>query len=134
MPWDENLTGPHLQIAAYNGSPLRVIAGPGPGKTYALMRRVTRFLENGVAADQILAVTFTRTAASDLVAKLAALGAPGAQNVRARTLHSLAFSLLSKAEVFALTNRVARVLLRHEIDMLVSASKMPTVARERRDD
>jgi ATP-dependent DNA helicase UvrD/PcrA len=123
MPWNENLAGPHLQIAAYAGSSLRVIAGPGTGKTYALMRRVTRFLESGLAPNQILAVTFTRTAASDLVAKLAALGAPGAQNVRACTLHSLAFSLLAKAEVFALTNRVARPLLRHEIEMLVSDLK-----------
>ena len=81
MPWDNNLAGPHLQIAAYQGSPLRVIAGPGTGKTFALMRRITRFLESGLPPDQILAVTFTRTAASDLVAKLAALGAPGAQNV-----------------------------------------------------
>jgi ATP-dependent DNA helicase UvrD/PcrA len=79
MPWNDDLAGPHLQIAAYPGSPLRVIAGPGTGKTFALMRRVTRFLESGVPHDQILAVTFTRTAASDLVAKLAALGAPGAR-------------------------------------------------------
>jgi DNA helicase-2/ATP-dependent DNA helicase PcrA len=99
MPWDDNLAGPHLQIAAYAGSPLRVIAGPGTGKTYALMRRVTRFLESGLSPHQILAVTFTRTAASDLVAKLTALGAPGAHNVRACTLHSLAFSLLAQAEV-----------------------------------
>lgn len=113
MPWDDNLAGSHLQIAAYAGSPLRVIAGPGTGKTYALMRRVTRFLESGVAPGQILAVTFTRTAASDLVAKLAALGAPGAQNVRACTLHSLAFSLLAQAEDFALTNRVARIIRFH---------------------
>ena len=120
MPWNDNLLGPHLQIAAYPGSPLRVIAGPGTGKTFALMRRITRFLESGLSPDQLLAVTFTRTAASDLVAKLAALGAPGAQNVRASTLHSLAFSLLAKAEVFALTNRVARPLLSHEIEMLVS--------------
>ncbi len=120
MPWNDGLAGPHLQIAAYPGSPMRVIAGPGTGKTFALMRRVTRFLESGVPPNQILAVTFTRTAASDLVAKIAALGAPGAQNVRACTLHSLAFSLLAKAEVFALTNRVARPLLRHEMEMLVS--------------
>ena len=114
MPWDANLAGPHLPIAAWAGSPLRVIAGPGTGKTYALMRRVTRFLESHVAPDQILAVTFTRTAASDLVAKLAALGAPGAQNVRACTLHSLAFSLLAQAEVFALTNRVAEPVNKNE--------------------
>lgn len=120
MPWNDNLVGAHLQIAAHPGSPLRVIAGPGTGKTFALMRRITRFLESGLAPDQILAVTFTRTAASDLVAKLAALGAPGAQNVRACTLHSFAFSLLAKAEVFALTHRVARPLLSHEIEMLVN--------------
>jgi superfamily I DNA/RNA helicase len=119
MPWNDNLAGPHLQIAAYPGTPLRVIAGPGTGKTFALMRRVTRLVESGVAPSEILAVTFTRTAAADLIAKLAALGAPGAQNVRASTLHSFAFSLLAKADVLALTNRVARPLLNHEMRMLV---------------
>jgi len=74
MAWDDVLDGPHLQIAACPGSPMRVIAGPGTGKTFALMRRVTRLLETGVPPEQILAVTFTRTAASDLVAKIAALG------------------------------------------------------------
>jgi DNA helicase-2/ATP-dependent DNA helicase PcrA len=119
MPWNDNLAGPHLQIAAYVGSPLRVVAGPGTGKTFALMRRIARFLESGLAPDQILTVTFTRTAASDLLNKLAALGTPGAQNVLARTLHSFAFSLLANADVFALTNRVPRPLLSHEIEMLV---------------
>lgn len=119
MVWNDDLTGPHLQIAAYAGSPLRVIAGPGTGKTFALMRRITRFLEGGLSPEHILTVTFTRTAASDLVAKLTALGAPGAQSVRACTLHSFAFSLLSDADVLALTNRVARPLLSHEMKMLV---------------
>jgi superfamily I DNA/RNA helicase len=36
MIWNENLNGPHLKIAAFTGTPLRVIAGPGTGKTYAL--------------------------------------------------------------------------------------------------
>lgn len=119
MPWNDNLVGPHLQIAAYPGSPLRVVAGPGTGKTFALIRRISRLLESGVSPDQILTVTFTRTAASDLVSKLAALGTPGAQDVLARTLHSFAFSLLANADVFALTNRVARPLLSHEMEMLI---------------
>jgi hypothetical protein len=42
MPWDTDLHGVHLAIAAYVGTPLRVVAGPGTGKTYALMRRVAR--------------------------------------------------------------------------------------------
>ena len=88
MAWDTGLQAPHLNIAAYPGTPLRVVAGPGTGKTFALMRRVARLLEQGAQANRILAVTFTRTAANDLVEKLAALGVPGADLVAAKTLHS----------------------------------------------
>lgn len=88
MLGDTGLQGPHLNIAAFAGTPLRVVAGPGTGKTFALMRRVARLLEEGVQPNRILAVTFTRTAAADLVEKLAALGVPGANLVAAKTLHS----------------------------------------------
>jgi len=97
MAWNTGLQGPHLNIAAYPGTPLRVVAGPGTGKTYALMRRVARLLEQGAQANRILAVTFTRTAANDLVEKLAALGVPDADLVAAKTLHSLSFGLLNHA-------------------------------------
>ena len=109
MPWNTNLQGIHLNIAAYNGTPLRVVAGPGTGKTFALMRRVARLLEvEHVQPNRILAVTFTRTAANDLVEKLAQLGVPGADQVAAKTLHSLSFSLLSRTAVFQALNRNAR--------------------------
>jgi len=61
LAWGHNLDGTHLQIAAYPGSPLRVVAGPGTGKTFALMRRISRLLEGGLLASQILVVTFTQT-------------------------------------------------------------------------
>ncbi len=67
ISWNSGLTGPHLSIAAFPGTPLRVMAGPGTGKTFALMRRIARLLQNGVPPQSILAVTFTRTAASDLL-------------------------------------------------------------------
>jgi DNA helicase II / ATP-dependent DNA helicase PcrA len=119
MAWDTDLHGVHRAIAAYPGTPLRVVAGPGTGKTYALMRRVARLLEAGVQPDRILAVTFTRTAANDLVAKLAALGVVGADQVAAKTLHSLSFGLLSKAAVFQALGRVPRPLMDCELDTLV---------------
>ncbi len=119
MPWNTGLKGTHYDIAKYAGSPLRVRAGPGTGKTFALMRRVARLLEKGVKPKKMLALTFTRTAAKDLVDKLQALGAPGAAMVNARTLHSLCFSLLNRNAVFGFTGRTARPLVSHEIDMLV---------------
>ena len=120
ISWNSGLTGPHLNIAAYLGTPLRVMAGPGTGKTFALMRRIARLLQNGVPPQSILAVTFTRTAASDLLDQLNALGSVGANNVRSSTLHSISFSILSKNSVFQATNRVARPLLQFEKNCLIS--------------
>jgi DNA helicase II / ATP-dependent DNA helicase PcrA len=119
MPWNTNLFGTPLNIAAYPGQQLRVVAGPGTGKTYALMRRVARLLEEGVQPQRILAVSFTRTAATDLVHQLAQLGSPGADQVAAKTLHSLSFGLLSRNAVFHLLGRVPRPLMDHELDTMV---------------
>lgn len=119
MPWNTGLQGTHLNIAAYPGTPLRVVAGPGTGKTFALMRRVARLLEQGAQPNRILAVTFTRTAANDLVEKLATLGVPGADLVAAKTLHSLSFGLLSRNAVFQTLGRIARPLMDYERNTLV---------------
>src|SRR5579859_6717465 len=119
MPWNSGLNGVHLNIAAYPGTPMRVVAGPGTGKTFALMRRVMRLLEEGTDPSRILAVTFTRTAAGDLVDKLEDLGAPGADEVAAKTLHSLSFGLLGRTAVFQFLNRVPRPLLDYEHKTLV---------------
>jgi DNA helicase-2/ATP-dependent DNA helicase PcrA len=123
VPWNTDLAGVHLAIAAYPNSPLRVLAGPGTGKTFAMMRRVARLLEAGVAPGEILAVTYTRTAAHDLVDKLTNLGVPGANQVSAKTLHSLSFSILGRAAVFQATGRVPRPLLKCEFEMLVNDLK-----------
>jgi ATP-dependent DNA helicase UvrD/PcrA len=47
MAWDDGLAGVALSIAGTEESPLRVLAGPGTGKTYAMKRRVvTIYLTN----------------------------------------------------------------------------------------
>src|SRR5262245_14258765 len=99
MAWNDNLAGPALRVASVCASPLRVRAGPGTGKTFALMRRIARLLEEGAVPEQVLLSTFTRTAATDLKAAVAALDAPGAHSVRATTIHGLCFGLLSRNEV-----------------------------------
>lgn len=108
MPWDDGLTGTALQIAAITESPLRVMAGPGTGKSFALKRRVARLLEEHVDPHRILAVTFTRNAAASLVEDLADLGVPGCDEIRAGTLHAFCFGLLGQQEVFNFLGRVPR--------------------------
>jgi superfamily I DNA/RNA helicase len=112
--WDKGLKDEALEIAKTHRSPLRVIAGPGTGKTFALIRRVARIVEEGQDPRRILLVTFTRVSATDLERELDKLGLPQGHNVVKGTLHSLAFSFLHRQNVLDFTHRVARPLLKFE--------------------
>jgi DNA helicase-2/ATP-dependent DNA helicase PcrA len=92
--WSIGLQGSARRIAEISKSPLRVVAGPGTGKTFALMRRVMRLLEEGVQPSCIMVCTFTRTAARDLQDELTELRVPRAEEVYADNIHSFCFSLL----------------------------------------
>lgn len=112
--WADGLNGPAYDIAASTRSPLRVVAGPGTGKTFALKRRVARLLESGTDARRILATTFTRTAAADLRKELLNLGVDAAEGVRTGTVHGLCFGVLNRNTVLEITGRVPRPLLAFE--------------------
>jgi superfamily I DNA/RNA helicase len=114
MAWNDNLTGAALRIAGNPNSPLRVVAGPGTGKTFALMRRVARLLEEGQEPNRILVCTFTRTAADDLSKEISRLRVGGSTEIVAGTLHAFCFRLLYRAEVLTNTGRVPRPLLDFE--------------------
>ena len=68
LSWKDNLEAgtPAYLFASSDGIVLRAVAGPGTGKSFALRRKIARLIEQGAIPDRILAVTFTRTAASDL--------------------------------------------------------------------
>lgn len=108
MTWDDGLTGTARSIAATDESPLRVMAGPGTGKSFAMKCRVARLLETGQEPSRILAVTFTRNAAASLVKDLHTLGIGNCESVQVGTLHALCFRLLSRQDVFDYLGRVPR--------------------------
>ena len=111
MSWDIGLDGPAFEIAGTDKDRLRVVAGPGTGKSFAMMRRVARLLEQGQEPKRIMGVTFTRNAAASLVADVGGLDVPGSEEVRVGTLHSYCFSLLNRADVFSYLNRKPRPLI-----------------------
>jgi len=91
MAWSDNISPKSLayEIAASTNARIRVIAGPGTGKSFAMKRRVARLLESGIQAGSILPVTFTRVAAEDLHRELVGMKVPGCETLQAVTLHSL---------------------------------------------
>ena len=110
----QDLNDPARRIAETNDTPLRVLAGPGTGKTFALMNRVGRLLADGEQPNRVLVCTFTRTAARDLQDELTRLGVEGVAQVVAGTIHALCFRILSRGDVLDLTHRVPRPLLKFE--------------------
>ncbi|KAB2902468.1 MAG: AAA family ATPase [Anaerolineae bacterium] len=106
---------PAERIANSSSSTLRVIAGPGTGKTYSLIRRAARLLKDGIEPENILIVTFTRMAAGDLIRELNQMQIVGADKITKGTLHSFCLTVLMKAEVFLQTGRNAgRILMAFE--------------------
>ena len=121
--WSDGLEGPARNIAELDHTPIRVLAGPGTGKTFALMRRIARLIQSGAAPNRMLVCTFTRTAAKDLEGELARLGVSGASDVRAGTLHAFCFGLLGQDEVLEATDRVPRPILEFEERFLLEDLK-----------
>ena len=102
------------RAATHGPEPLLVLAGAGTGKTATLAARVGWLQAQGVAADRILLLTFTRRAADDMLGRVAAAGGmdrpgrgaePGASAgvVWGGTFHSIAHRIIrAHAESFSL--------------------------------
>ena len=77
--------------------PLLVIAGPGTGKTQLLSVRVANILkQTDVLPDNILCLTFTEAAASNMRHRLANFIGPEAYKVQIHTYHSFGSYLLQE--------------------------------------
>lgn len=118
MAWNDGLDedSPVYRMAVSDEKVIRSLAGPGSGKSFAIKRRITRLIEKGVTPDKILAITFTRTSASDLRKEISNIKLPNIERVNARTVHSHAMSIIMKSDVKEYTKRNPRMIIDHEIE------------------
>jgi len=82
-----------------------VLAGAGSGKTKVLTKRFIHLVKNkDVSKDRILAVTFTREAANEMVKRISQSLNTSPDNLKRniRTFHSFCFSILRQNEQFRL--------------------------------
>jgi ATP-dependent DNA helicase UvrD/PcrA len=87
--------------AAHDQRPqVRLIAGPGSGKSFTIEERVCWLLENGADAQRVFAISFTNASAQDLRLRIAQFCQSRGQNgtaVSVTTMHSLALRMLRAA-------------------------------------
>ena len=129
------LTPEQAQAVTFGSGPLLLLAGPGAGKTRTLTHRAAYLLASGRAQPwEILAVTFSVRAASELRLRLAdLLGETVARAVTAATFHSVCARLLREhAGVFGRTERYTiydQGDMRRVIDWLLSDAERGEIQR-----
>jgi superfamily I DNA/RNA helicase/RecB family exonuclease len=108
-------------VVDHRGGPLLVLAGPGTGKTTTLVEAVTRRIAEGVPAEEILVLTFSRKAAVELRDRMTArAGITGAGGVpQATTFHSFCYALVRAHQDADLFADPIRLLSGPEQDVMV---------------
>src|SRR5438477_2394145 len=98
-----------------DAAPLAIIAPAGSGKTRVLTRRIAYGAREGrIVARHVLAVTFTRKAAGELVSRIGRLGVDG--RITAGTFHAIALAQLPPPATAP--NRRAPQVLDHKARLL----------------
>jgi len=88
-------TAAQAEIIRSDAYPMRVLAGAGTGKTFTMVRKIRRLLEEeGVPPGDILALTFTNKAADSIRAKLVAELGPRGHDIDAYTYHAIGETIL----------------------------------------
>ena len=120
MPWLEGIEGRDAQKLIESSSQvIRVIAGPGSGKTTCLERRIQRLIEkNKVDPNTVFVGSFTRAITRELRKALD-------PRVKVTTIHSLAYELLRKYPETCQGMQL-RFLLKYEEDSLLYDIKHAT--------
>ncbi len=111
----EGLTDRQAEAVTTTGAPLCILAGAGSGKTRVLTRRIAYRVATGSADPRhVLALTFTRKAATELGRRLEALGVR--THVTAGTFHALAYAQLRRW--WADNDRRPPMLLERKVGLL----------------
>jgi DNA helicase-2/ATP-dependent DNA helicase PcrA len=94
----KGLNDQQREAVEHINGPLMIVAGAGSGKTKVLTTRIAHLMNNGVDAFNILALTFTNKAASEMKERIEKiLGTSEARNLYIGTFHSV-FAKVLRAE------------------------------------
>ncbi len=93
----DELNPQQKQAATTKNKHSLVLAGAGCGKTKTIVARAAYLIDQGIPANQIQILTFTRRSASEIVARVELALGDQARGLRASTFHTFCMYLLRRA-------------------------------------
>lgn len=90
----------NLNIEQYNAATTKIgynltIASAGTGKTSTIVGRIAHLLQNGIAPEKILLLTFTNKASSEMISRVASyFDEETASKIVAGTFHSVSYKIM----------------------------------------
>ncbi|WP_027178072.1 ATP-dependent helicase [Maridesulfovibrio bastinii] len=94
IDFKNELNEAQYDAATHPQGPVLVIAGAGSGKTRTIVYRLAWLVEQGVAPDSILLMTFTRKAAQEMLTRAETILGRSLHGTSGGTFHSFAYSVL----------------------------------------
>jgi DNA helicase-2/ATP-dependent DNA helicase PcrA len=102
-------------VASFSG-PIRVLAPAGSGKTKTLVNRILHLLNQGIAAERVLALAFNKKARDEMQDRLERRGVRG---VEVRTFHSFGYEIVREGSGWTFggstQKKTAKALMRSAI-------------------
>ena len=96
IQYENLLNEAQLEAVLFDEGSALIVAGAGTGKTRTLVYRVARLVESGVDPTQILLLTFTRRAASEMLRRASQILDERCQRVEGGTFHHYCSKILHR--------------------------------------
>ena len=91
---NNNINASQMKAIMHAEGPAMVLAGPGSGKTFVIVRRLKYLIEHGADPSKILVITFTKAAAMEMQIRFLKLTDNSYPEVSFGTFHSIFYQII----------------------------------------